>query len=192
MPARAPEAPTRPAPVRAAAGAGAAAQLTPLRRAPAPQNAHRGVGEDCTYVEPVADRNGMATVGVVNEKRRFGVKIEYSTKQFPRLVNWQHWGPGGSYVGALEPVNGGVEGRPTDRERGWLDEAYVHTVERGHAGLSGMISFNGGIDNICPGTSTKSTEQGYLDKEPRRNDSHGIGPVLLGLYGAMRVSDTAE
>ena len=77
-------------------------------------------------------------------------------------------------------------------ERGWLDETYVHAVERGHAGLSGMISLNGAIDNICPGTSTKSSEQGYLDKEPRRNDSHGIGPVLLGLYGVMRVSDTAE
>jgi hypothetical protein len=92
-----------------------------FRRAPAPQKAHCGVGEDCTYIEPTPDRKGIATVGVVNEKRRFGVKIEYSTKQFPRMVNWQHWGPGGSYVGALEPMNGSVEGRPTDRRRGWLD-----------------------------------------------------------------------
>jgi hypothetical protein len=92
-----------------------------FRRAPAPQKAHCGTGEDCTYVEPKADSGGMATVGVVNEKRKFGVKIEYNTKQFPRLVNWQHWGPGGSYVGALEPMNGGVEGRPVDRQRGWLD-----------------------------------------------------------------------
>ncbi len=92
-----------------------------FRRAPKPTKLHKGVGEDCTYIEPAADRNGMATVGVVNEKRRFGVKIEYDTRQFPRLVNWQHWGPGGSYVGALEPVNGGVEGRDVDRRRGWLD-----------------------------------------------------------------------
>lgn len=92
-----------------------------FKRAPLPQKAHAGAGEACTYIEPVADRRGLATVGVVNEKRRFGVKIEYAPKQFPRMVNWQHWGPCGSYVGALEPVNGGVEGRPTDRQRGWLD-----------------------------------------------------------------------
>ncbi|MBN1344447.1 MAG: DUF4432 family protein [Phycisphaerae bacterium] len=92
-----------------------------FRRAVKPTPLHKGVGEDCTYVEPQADRQGWTTVGVVNEKRRFGVKIDFNTKQFPRMVNWQHWGPGGSYVGALEPVNGGVEGRPVDRKRGWLD-----------------------------------------------------------------------
>jgi hypothetical protein len=34
-------------------------------------------------------------------------------------VNWQHWGPAGSYAGALEPTNCGVEGRPVDVARGW-------------------------------------------------------------------------
>jgi rhamnogalacturonyl hydrolase YesR len=77
-------------------------------------------------------------------------------------------------------------------QRGWLDEAYVDAIERGHVGLSRMISLNGGIDDICPGTPTQSSEQAYLDREPRRNDSHGLGPVLLGLYGVMNVSDTAE
>ncbi len=96
-------------------------QRKDFRRAVKPTAQHKGAGEDCTYVEPKADSKGRATVGVVNEKRGFGVKVEYNTKQFPRLVNWQHWGPGGSYVGALEPVNGGVEGRPVDRKRGWMD-----------------------------------------------------------------------
>ena len=77
-------------------------------------------------------------------------------------------------------------------DRGWLDEAYIDAIEYGHAGLSRMISLNGGIDNICPGTPTQSSEQAYLDLEPRRNDSHGIGPTLLALYGVMSVSDTAE
>jgi hypothetical protein len=58
---------------------------------------------------------------VVNEKRGIGLVIEYSKKHFPRMVNWQHWGPNGSYVGALEPCNCGVEGRDVDRRRGWLD-----------------------------------------------------------------------
>jgi len=92
-----------------------------FRRAVVPQDAHRGTGEACAYIDPVTDRRGVATVGVVNERRRFGVKVEFNIRQFPRMVNWQHWGPSGSYVGALEPVNGGVEGRPGDRERGWLD-----------------------------------------------------------------------
>jgi hypothetical protein len=58
--------------------------------------------------------------GVVNHKRGFGLKIEYSRRDYQRLVNWQHWGPGGSYMGALEPTNAGVEGRPKDAARGWL------------------------------------------------------------------------
>ena len=35
-------------------------------------------------------------------------------------MNWQHLGPG-EYVAALEPANGGVEGRDKDRAKGWLD-----------------------------------------------------------------------
>lgn len=91
------------------------------RRAVVPQESHRGTGEACAYIDPAADRSGLVTAGVVNEKRGFGVKIEFNLHQFPRMANWQHWGPAGSYVGALEPMNGGVEGRATDRKRGWLD-----------------------------------------------------------------------
>ena len=47
--------------------------------------------------------------------------IQYSGHEYPRLGNWQHWGPRGSFVGALEPMNCGVEGRPIDREKGRLD-----------------------------------------------------------------------
>jgi hypothetical protein len=48
------------------------------------------------------------------------VQIEYNKNEYPRLGNWQHWGPGGSYVGALEPMTAGVEGRPKDEAQGWL------------------------------------------------------------------------
>lgn len=92
-----------------------------FRRAVVPQESHRGAGEACAYIDPVPDRNGVVTAGVVNEKRRFGVKIEFNIRQYRRMINWQHWGPGGSYVGALEPANGGVEGRVIDRQRGWHD-----------------------------------------------------------------------
>jgi hypothetical protein len=91
-----------------------------FRAAPRPQDAHRGTGEVFTYIDPKADADGIVLAGVVNTKRGFGVKIEYPKSQYPRLGNWQHWGPGGSYTGALEPMTAGVEGRPLDQQRGWL------------------------------------------------------------------------
>jgi rhamnogalacturonyl hydrolase YesR len=77
-------------------------------------------------------------------------------------------------------------------QRGWLDREYVDVIERGYAGLSRMISLVGGIDNICPGTPTQSSEEDYLDRDPRRNDSHGIGPVLLALHGVATMRDGVE
>ncbi len=91
-----------------------------FRSAPKPLKAHSGKGEAFAYIDAKADRHGNVLCGVVNKKRGWGVKVEYSKKQFPRLGNWQHWGPAGSYVGALEPMTGGVEGRDIDRRRGWL------------------------------------------------------------------------
>ena len=65
---------------------------------------------------------------MVNRKRGIAVKVEYPKKDYLRLGNWQHWGPGGSYTGALEPMTAGVEGRPIDHERGWL-----RSLEPGHS-----------------------------------------------------------
>lgn len=95
-------------------------QRKDFRAAPAPQESHRGAGEVFAYIDPVTQAGGNVLCGVVNTRRGFGVKIEYAKKDYPRLGNWQHWGPNGSYVGALEPMTGGVEGRDKDRERGWL------------------------------------------------------------------------
>jgi len=88
---------------------------------PRPLEEHRGGGEAAAYIDPKPDRNGMVACGVVNEKRNLAVKIEFSKKQFPRFVNWQHFGPGGQFVLGIEPANCGVEGRDVDRQRGWLD-----------------------------------------------------------------------
>lgn len=90
-----------------------------FRAAPQPLEAHRGKGEVFTYVEPEPDADGNVVCGVVNRKRGIGVRIEYPQSDYARLGNWQHWGPGGSYTGALEPMTGGVEGRPDDWRRGW-------------------------------------------------------------------------
>ena len=77
--------------------------------------------------------------------------VDYNTREFPRCVNWQHWGPG-EYVTALEPANGSVEGRWTDRERGVLDRLdpgarktyrYRIRVLSDRAGLDELATLNG-------------------------------------------------
>ncbi|HOW69183.1 MAG TPA: DUF4432 family protein [Phycisphaerae bacterium] len=124
-----------------------------FRSAPAPQAAHRGTGEVFTYIDPQADAKGMVCCGLVNRKRGLGVKVEYPRKDYARLGNWQHWGPNGSYTGALEPMTAGVEGRPVDRQRGWFrtlepGETAIHrctiTATTDKADLAALLRLNGG------------------------------------------------
>ena len=92
------------------------------KRLLAPQESHRGPNSAVAYFFPKpTDAAGHTTVGIVNPKLLLGVAIHYNTKQFPRLGNWQHFGPG-EYVTALEPMNGTVDGRERDRQRGLLDQ----------------------------------------------------------------------
>ncbi len=91
------------------------------KKMPAPLKQHAGPTSYVAYVYPrPTDKAGLATVGVVNKKLNLGLAIRYNTRQFPRLAHWQHYGER-EYVCALEPANGGVEGRDKDRQRGWLD-----------------------------------------------------------------------
>src|SRR5204863_8777516 len=86
-----------------------------------PDPAHAGTGSAVGYVYPrVTGRDGRATVGVINPRLNLGIAIHYSTKEFPRCGNWQHWGKH-EYIAALEPMNGTVEGRDKDRARGLMD-----------------------------------------------------------------------
>ena len=122
------------------------------KRVPAPLDAHRGFNESVAYLYPrPADRSGRTTVGIVNRKIGVGVAIRYSTKEFPRCVNWQHWGPG-EYVTALEPANGTVRGRWVDREEGIMDtipaggrKTYRYTIEvvSGREGTETLRALNG-------------------------------------------------
>lgn len=87
-----------------------------------PQEAHRGANSAVAYFFPKpTDPSGRTTVGIVNPHLSLGAAIHYNTKQFPRLGNWQHFGPR-EYVTALEPMNGTVDGRAADRKRGLLDQ----------------------------------------------------------------------
>jgi hypothetical protein len=93
-----------------------------FKRILAPQERHRGSTSAVAYLFPRAtDRAGNTTVAIVNRKLRLGVAIRYNIRQFPRCGNWQHFGPR-EYVTALEPMNGTVDGRWKDRQRGILDQ----------------------------------------------------------------------
>ena len=90
------------------------------KRIPEPLEHHRGPTSAVAHLFPRADREGRATVGIVNRKLGIGAAVHYNVKQFPRCGNWQHFGPH-EYVTALEPVNGSVNGRAADRAAGILD-----------------------------------------------------------------------
>jgi hypothetical protein len=106
------------------------------KKIPAPLDSHRGETSAVAYLFPKSDKQGRATVGIVNKKLGVGVAIRYSTKEFPRCGNWQHFGPSGEYVTALEPMNGTIAGRDKDRQSGDLDtlkpgavKTYHYTIE---------------------------------------------------------------
>lgn len=120
------------------------------KRVPGSLDAHRGFNESVADLFPRADRAGRATVGIVNRRLSLGVAVRYSTKEFPRCVNWQHWGPG-EYVTALEPANGTVRGRWVDREEGLLDtipagerKTYRYQIEvvTGREGVESLRALN--------------------------------------------------
>lgn len=96
------------------------AEGKPFKRVSKPLSEHRGRGEVFAYVDPAAPRGGQVLCGVVNRRRKLALSVRFNKKEFPRLGNWQHWGPRGAYVAALEPMTGGVEGRHIDRQRGWM------------------------------------------------------------------------
>ena len=117
------------------------------KKIPAPLESHRGETSAVAYLFPRADKQGRATVGIVNKKLGVGVAIRYSTREFPRCGNWQHFGPAGEYVTALEPMNGTIAGRDKDRESGELDilkpgarKTYRYTIE--------VVTDRAGIDEL--------------------------------------------
>jgi Domain of unknown function (DUF4432) len=91
------------------------AKINRFKRIPAPSARHAGGGEDCMFIDPPADRKGLVHVGLINSKRRLGLELVYPKKQLPRFVNWQHFGPTGSYVTGLEPFYGSLLGKDNDR-----------------------------------------------------------------------------
>jgi len=90
-------------------------KINRFKRVPGSNPKHGGSGEDCLFVDPPADRKGLVHVGLINTKRRLGLELVYPKKQLPRFVNWQHFGPSGSYVTGLEPFYGSLLGKANDQ-----------------------------------------------------------------------------
>lgn len=117
------------------------------KRIPDVLEAHRGSNSTVAYLYPrPRDAAGNTTVAIVNPKLSLAAAIHYNTKEFPRCGNWQHWGQH-EYVAALEPMNGGVEGRDKDRALGWLDslspgerKSYAYQIE--------IVTEKSGIDAL--------------------------------------------
>ena len=90
------------------------AQLNRLKTVSAPLPEHAGSGERGVIIEPAADRGGNAHVGLINTRLGLGAEMTYPVEQLPRIANWQHFGPRGSYVTGLEPFSGSMLGKAKD------------------------------------------------------------------------------
>jgi galactose mutarotase-like enzyme len=88
-------------------------------RCAAPMDAHAGFGEDVAFILPKADAHDRVVCGYANDELELAFKISFSKKQFPWLINWQHWGKN-EYVTALEPATNPPIGQVEAKENGTL------------------------------------------------------------------------
>ena len=86
-----------------------------LKNVPAPSSRFRGVASRGCVVTPRADRDGLAHVGMINDKLGIAVELAYPVKQLPRITVWQHYAPG-MYVTGIEPMVGTPFGRDAEPE----------------------------------------------------------------------------
>lgn len=86
-----------------------------LKRVPDPLAGHAGAGERGLIVDTGSGRDGRCRVGLVNDRLKLAVEISYPKKALPRMANWQHYGPRGCYVTALEPFSGSLLGKARDK-----------------------------------------------------------------------------
>jgi len=87
-----------------------------FRKCRNPLDSHRGSGEACGFIDVVADRKGVCTVGLYNRKIGLSLAMKYKKEQLPWLANWQHFGPS-EYVTALEPGTNPPIGQRKAREQ---------------------------------------------------------------------------
>ena len=104
-----------------------AAAMNKLKRVPDSLPEHAGSGERGLIVDTEPARDGWCRVGLINNKLKLGLEISYPKKALPRLARWQHYGPRGSYVSALEPFSGSLLGKARDGHK--LAEQFLEPGE---------------------------------------------------------------
>lgn len=85
-----------------------------VKRVPGPSEMYQGSREAVVVVDSGDNANRVTRVGLLNSHRGVGVELQFSADQLPRLANWLHYGPAGSYVTALEPFFGSLFSRDND------------------------------------------------------------------------------
>ncbi len=125
-----------------------------LKRIPAGLSAHAGAGERGVIIDPKPDRDGMAHAGLINNKLKLAVELAFPTEALPRLANWQHFGPNGSYVTGIEPFSGSLVGKANDNHPTadqWLDPGQTkryHLVIKVHntpVALKDLAAMDGAV-----------------------------------------------
>lgn len=96
----------------------AASVLEKLKSVPDALPEHASGGERGTILRPTPDAKGLVHAGLINRARAIGVELEYPAADLPRLANWQHFGPSGSYVTGVEPFFGSLLGKAKDPHPG--------------------------------------------------------------------------
>ncbi len=91
-------------------------QMNALKRVSAPLPEHSGAGERGLVVDVRKDRKGLCHVGLVNQKLKLGLELEYPSANLTRMANWQHYDRG-CYAAALEPFYGSLLGKPHDKSK---------------------------------------------------------------------------
>ena len=90
------------------------ADLEEFLQVPDPLPVHAAAGSRGLVVDVHADGEGISHCGLINGALGLAVEVAYPASRLPRLANWQHYGPGGAYVCALEPFSGSLFGKEQD------------------------------------------------------------------------------
>jgi hypothetical protein len=78
-----------------------------------------GYAEQVFYHDLPADKNGWASMQLVNPGRKLGLRVSFRKDTLPNLAQWKMMGQG-TYVVGLEPANCRAGGRSQERARGTL------------------------------------------------------------------------
>jgi len=78
-----------------------------------------GYAEQVFYHDLPANKDGWASIQLVNQSRKLGLRVGFKKATLPNLVEWKMMGKG-TYVLGIEPANCRAGGRSQERARGTL------------------------------------------------------------------------